>query len=123
MFSEKGHSVSEGDFMPFTGMGENRYLGGVAEKHHIPFDLESDKRRTYEIYANLVHGKLDPLAGVYEFIEKCKTRGLKMAVASSADPVKVHINLEEIGLVGVLVKKITRIWRHFACNFPLPSYR
>ena len=98
MFAEKGFPVLSEDFLPFTGMGENRYLGGVAEKHQIPFDLEKDKARTYEIYADLVRGKLSPLDGVHDFIGKCRDRGLKMAVASSADPVKVNINLEEIGL-------------------------
>jgi len=98
MFEEKGFPVSAEDFLPFTGMGENRYLGGVAEKHRIPFELEKDKARTYEIYADLVRGKLSPLDGVHDFIGKCRDRGLKMAVASSADPVKVNINLEEIGL-------------------------
>jgi len=98
MFAGKGYPVSAGDFLPFTGMGENRYLGGVAEKHGIPFDLEKDKARTYEIYRELVRGKLSPLDGVHEFIAKCLDRGLKIAVASSADPVKVNINLEEIGL-------------------------
>lgn len=106
MFAEKGYQVSEEDFMPFTGMGENRYLGGVAEKHHIPFELEQDKRRTYEIYADLVRGKLPPLDGVTEFIDKCRIRGLKLAVASSADPVKVYINLEEIGLDKKLFQAI-----------------
>ena len=98
MFREKGFQVSAEDFLPFTGMGENRDLGGVAEKHNIPFDLERDKARTYAIYADLVKGKLEPLDGVMQFIEKCRTRGLRLAVASSADPVKVNINLEEIGL-------------------------
>ncbi len=98
MFREKGYEVSAEDFMPFTGMGENRYLGGVAEKHNIPFQLEKDKARTYEIYATLVKGKLDALDGVFSFIEKCQEQGLKLAVASSADPVKVHINLEEMGI-------------------------
>jgi HAD superfamily hydrolase (TIGR01509 family) len=79
-------------------MGENRYLGGVAEKHGIPFEVERDKARTYEIYGELVSGKLKPLEGVTDFIERCQKRGLKMAVASSADPPKVRINLSEIGI-------------------------
>lgn len=106
MFAEKGYSVSAADFLPFTGMGENRYLGGVAEKHGIPFDLEKDKARTYEIYGELVRGKLSPLEGVHEFIGKCRDRGLKMAVASSADPTKVNINLEEIGLNRALFQAV-----------------
>lgn len=106
MFAEKGYSVLAEDFLPYTGMGENRYLGGVAEKHKVPFDLEKDKARTYEIYADLVRGKLSPLDGVYHFIERCRMQGLKMAVASSADPVKVNINLEEIGLKRELFQAI-----------------
>jgi HAD superfamily hydrolase (TIGR01509 family) len=106
MFKEKGYPVSADDFVPFTGMGENRYLGGVAEKHKIPFDLEKDKSRTYEIYADLVRGRLTPLDGVHKFIGKCRSRGLKLAVASSADPVKVNINLEEIGLERILFQAI-----------------
>lgn len=98
MFKEKGFQVASEDFLEFTGMGENRYLGGVAEKHSIPFDLEHDKARTYEIYRYLVAGKLKAFEGVLEFIEKCHSHGLKMAVASSADLAKVEVNLAEIGI-------------------------
>ena len=98
MFKEKGHRVNEDDFLPFTGMGENRYLGGVAEKYGIRFNLETDKARTYAIYAEMVRGKLEPLEGVKEFIHACKEKELLMAVASSADPIKIRINLLEIGI-------------------------
>lgn len=98
MFREKGFSVSPEDFKEFTGMGENRYLGGVAEKNGIPFELVKDKARTYEIYALLVAGKLTPFKGVTEFIAKCQERNLKLALASSADPPKIMINLNEIGI-------------------------
>ncbi|MFO7670420.1 MAG: HAD-IA family hydrolase [Bacteroidales bacterium] len=98
MFREKGFKVAPEDFHEFTGMGENRYLGGVAEKNNIPFELERDKARTYEIYGDLVKGKLSPFKGVPEFIEKCLAMGLKIAVASSADRVKIRVNLSEIGI-------------------------
>ncbi len=32
MFREKGLEVRPEDFLPFVGAGEDRYLGGVAEK-------------------------------------------------------------------------------------------
>lgn len=98
MFREKGYNVSEEDFLQFTGMGENRYLGGVAEMHGIPFELEKDKARTYKIYKQIVSGKLSPLDGVSVFLEKCRKRNLLMALASSADPVKIKTNLKEIGI-------------------------
>lgn len=98
MFREKGFMVAEEDFTEFTGMGENRYLGGVAEKYHIPFDVQKDKARTYEIYESLVAGNLSAFDGVREFIMKCRERKLKLALASSADPPKVRINLAEMGM-------------------------
>ena len=98
MFAEKGFRVKEKDFHPFRGMGENRYLGGVAEKYDIPFDVENDKRRAYEIYGRIARSNLRPLPGVKEFIGKCRSKGLKIAVATSADEIKMKINLGEIGI-------------------------
>jgi len=33
MFEENGLTVKKEDFIPFVGTGENRYIGGVAEKY------------------------------------------------------------------------------------------
>jgi HAD superfamily hydrolase (TIGR01509 family) len=98
MFREKGYSVHESDFKPFTGMGENRFLGGVADKHGIPFDPEKDKARVYSIYEQIAHGRLKPLPGVLDFIDRCRKKNLKLAVATSTDEVKMRINLREAGL-------------------------
>jgi beta-phosphoglucomutase len=98
MFRELGYNVSPQDFLPFIGMGENRYIGGVAEKHKFFIDIEQVKARTYEIYETIVKGKLYPLPGASEFILKCSSKGLKLALATSADPVKMKVNLREIGL-------------------------
>jgi beta-phosphoglucomutase len=97
MFKEHGHTVKPEDFVPFVGAGENRYIGGPAEKYGINLDMERDKARTYEIYGELVRD-LKPLTGAREFIAKCKERGLKLAVASAADRVKVDINLGILNL-------------------------
>lgn len=98
MFKERGVEVWPEDFIPFIGTGENRYVGGVAEKYNVVDDIIAMKARTYEIYESITHGRLQPLEGVVEFISKCKQRGLKIAVATSADKVKMDINLREIGL-------------------------
>ena len=98
MFAERGLAVRPADFRPFVGAGEDRYLGGVAEKHGFPLDLERDKARTYELYGQIVRGRLQPLPGVHRFIGKCRARGLRLALATSADRVKMLINLREIGL-------------------------
>ena len=98
MFSELGIKVLPEDFQPFVGMGENRYLGGVADQHRISVDIEQVKARTYEIYQKIVRGKLSPLPGAHEFISKCRNKGLKLALATSADTIKMEVNLKEIGL-------------------------
>ncbi len=98
MFAEKGLAVRKEDFEPFVGMGENRYLGGVAEKYGCWFDLETDKARAYAIYAEITAGKLVPLPGVHAFIDRCQSRKLKLAVATSADRIKMEINLRALGL-------------------------
>ena len=100
MFTEKGLWVKEEDFLPFVGTGENRYIGGVAEKYGLELDITEAKARTYSIYSELVKGKLEPLPGVYNFIDICKQKKIKIAVATSTDEVKMNINLKEINLGG-----------------------
>jgi beta-phosphoglucomutase len=86
------------DFIPFVGAGEDRYIGGVAEKYGVALDLTVDKARTYEIYLQIIRGRLGPLPGVGSFVAECRRRGLRLAVATSADHVKMEGNLREIGV-------------------------
>jgi HAD superfamily hydrolase (TIGR01509 family) len=101
MFAETHRTaVTHEDFLPFVGLGENRFLGGVAEKYGIAaFDIERDKARTYAIYTEIVKGKLKALPGAVEFVRACRACGLKTALATSTDYVKMMTNLSEIGLV------------------------
>ena len=98
MFAEHGVSVAHEEFHPFIGMGEDRYLGGVAEHRGVALDLPAAKARTYALYLDTIKGRLQALPGVLDFVAECGRRGLKRAVASSADAVKVAGNLREIGL-------------------------
>jgi len=98
MFAERGLATQAEDFEPFVGSGENSYLGGVAKKYDFAFDLERDKARAYALYADLARGRLQPLPGVHEFFDRCRSRDLKLALATSADEVKMLVNLHEVGL-------------------------
>lgn len=98
MFDELGLRVRPEDFVPFVGMGENRYLGGVAEHYNFQIDITQAKKRTYDIYLDIIRGRLQPLPGVHAFVEKCRILGKKIAIASSADRRKVTGNLSEIHL-------------------------
>lgn len=98
MFKEKGLTVQPDDFLPFVGAGEERYVGGVAEKYRFPLDAAAAKQRTYEIYFDLVPSQLESFPGVHELISACRQANLRMAVASSADRIKVVANLQKIEL-------------------------
>ncbi|GHV86190.1 phosphatase [Spirochaetia bacterium] len=111
MFKEThGTDVTHEDFLPFVGLGENRFLGGVAEKYAITdFDIKRDKARTYEIYVDLVKNpagsggtprSLEPLPGSVEFVHRCRELGLKTALATSTDHIKMMANLEAVGLLN-----------------------
>ncbi len=97
-FSEKGYEVKPEDFIPFYGTGEENYFGGVAKKHDIPFNVQIEKYRIYDLFAEMARGKLKPLSGVPEFIEKVKKMNLKTAVATSASRYKLQINLQLTGI-------------------------
>jgi HAD superfamily hydrolase (TIGR01509 family) len=98
LFAEKGHQMADENFRPFIGMGEDRYIGGPAEARGIPMDLPRDKARLYEIYEEVIRGRLQALPGAREYVRGCRGRGLAIAVASGADRTKVMANLREIGM-------------------------
>lgn len=98
VFREKGLTVQPDDFLPFVGTGEDRYIGGVAEKYGFPLDLPAAKKRTYEIYLDLVPVQLRGFPGAAALVETCRKNGLKVGVASSADRIKIDANLVKIGL-------------------------
>ncbi len=90
--------VQEDDFLPFVGTGEDRYLGGVAEQYGISLKMPEDKVQTYRSYLEIIKGRLPALPGVHDFIAAARKAGLKLAVNSAADRMKVEGNLKEIGI-------------------------
>lgn len=98
MFAERGLTVRPEDFLPFVGAGENRYIGGVAGKYGFPIVIDEAKKRTYDIYLDIIRGQLEALPGVYSFLEACRATHKKIALATSADLRKARGNLEEIRL-------------------------
>ena len=56
MLKEMGVQANHEDFVPFTGMGEDRFIGGVVEKYGLTYYPEM-KTRVYELYASYPRGK------------------------------------------------------------------
>ena len=97
MFKRYGVQAKHEDFVPFTGMGENRFIGGVAQKYGVPF-VEEMKTQAYAIYESIAEEYVVVYEGIRDLILELKKRGFKIAVASSADAVKVKVNLKCMGL-------------------------
>lgn len=66
------------------------YAGGVARKYGAPFEVESCKAKFFEIYMRYAQKTSIAHAGARSLVEACRAAGLKTAVASSADRVKVQ---------------------------------
>ncbi|KAJ6794174.1 Uncharacterized protein M6B38_231200 [Iris pallida] len=101
LFAEMGVPVATDDFVPFMGTGEANFLGGVARVKAVAgFDPEKAKKRFFEIYLEKYAKPNSGIGfpGALELIMQCKNRGLKVAVASSADRIKVDANLAAAGL-------------------------
>jgi len=91
-----GIEAKESDFADFVGCGENRYVGGVAEKYGVPYRTEM-KEYLYQCYGEHVKEEANIPDGVLDVLHTLRSRGYKLAVCSSADRVKVLMNLAAIG--------------------------
>lgn len=102
---EYGVTVKESDFHPFTGTGEDRFIGGVAALYGLDYKLEM-KTRTYQIYLDIVREEIRIFDGISELLRLLRAHGLKTAVASSADRIKVNANLPAAGIDPLLFDAI-----------------
>lgn len=95
--ADYGITAQHEDFLEFTGMGEDRFVGGVAEKHGHPYD-KGMKELAYDYYGQRVKAEAHIPGGVKEMLETLHSRGLILAVCSAADLRKVRYNIQAIGV-------------------------
>ena len=73
-----------------------RYVGGVAEKYGVPYRTEM-KDYLYACYGEHVKEEANIPDGVLDVLHTLRARGYRLAVCSSADRIKVLMNLSAIG--------------------------
>lgn len=95
--ADHGVHAKHEDFLEFTGMGEDRFVGGVAEKYGLTYD-PSMKELAYDYFGQECMEKAHVPAGVKEMLLELKARGLVLAVCSAADLRKVKYNIKAIGV-------------------------
>ncbi|KAL8130546.1 hypothetical protein V2J09_019701 [Rumex salicifolius] len=112
LFAEMGVDVCDEDFVPFMGTGEANFLGGVAQLKGVKqFNADAAKKRFFEIYIDKYAKPNSGIGfpGALELITQCKANGLKVAVASSADRIKVDANLAAAVLMPLFQQMHLRI--------------
>lgn len=95
-FKELGAHVKHEDFRPFIGVGEQKFLEGVAKLNNIGLPADA-RKQLYAIYKRIIKGNLRTVNGIEALIEKCRRKGLKIAVATSADKEKLEANFDAVG--------------------------
>jgi cytidine deaminase len=71
MLAEHSVTAKKEDAMHFVGMGENKYIAGIAQTNGFEVDIDRDKARTYQIYEEISKGKLFTLPCPTKFIKEC----------------------------------------------------
>lgn len=95
--ADYGIRAKHEDFLEFTGMGEDRFVGGVAEKYGLTY-VPAMKELAYDYFGRNVKEEANVPAGVREMLLELHSRGLILAVCSAADLRKVKYNLRAIGV-------------------------
>lgn len=85
------------DFKQFTGMGDDKFIGGVANIYGVEYSLDM-KKRAYEIYIETARERVNVFDWSKPLILKLKESGYKVAIASASDLIKVKCNIACIGV-------------------------
>ena len=98
------NSVSPEEFIPFVGTGEANFLSGVAKQRGVSEpDVAKLKGLFFQEYFSALReeggGARISAPGARELVAACRAAGLRTAVASAADLVKVDASLDAVGFV------------------------
>ena len=99
-----GIDAKHSDFKEFTGMGDDKFIAGVAGKYGKEYDVKL-KLRAYEIY-NEHKSWVKVFPRAKKLIHNFYNLGLKCAVASASDLAKVKVNIGKLKL-GQSIRVIT----------------
>ena len=95
--ADYGITAKHEDFLEFTGMGEDKFVGGVAEKHGLTY-VTAMKELAYDYYGQQVKDMTEVPEGISEMLTKLHKKGILLAVCSAADLRKVKYNIQAIGV-------------------------
>lgn len=98
--------VSPEEFIPFVGTGEANFLSGVAKQRGVSEpDIQKLKDLFFLEYLSALKdesgggGEQIAAPGARALVAACRAAGLRTAVASAADLVKVDASLDAVGFI------------------------
>lgn len=89
---EWGITASPEDFMPFRGMGDKAYVGGVSEKYGVPYE-EKMKQEAYRLFCENAKELVHVMPWTVPLLSELDRRKYPFSLASAADRIKVESNL------------------------------
>ncbi|MBE6622539.1 MAG: HAD family hydrolase [Ruminococcaceae bacterium] len=92
-----GYEAQAEEFKPFTGMGDDKFIGGVLESHGGTY-RSAYKDEAYDIYCEKAHKIVKVYPWSKEILSTLHHMGYHLAVASASDIRKVSCNLDCIGV-------------------------
>jgi len=101
MFSELYRvTVQPPDFLPFIGMGAQRYVGGVAQKYNVEIDVAAaTEKRQENFFAILKQKGLPPYPGVLALMQSAREADdVRLAIATSGAKEKAMAVLAATGV-------------------------
>lgn len=99
VFAHRNIVLNRKAFEKATGTGDEETIAICASMSGAKIDdVETFKKELYEVeYPKAIKGVLKPFPGVYRFINMAKKAGLKLAVATSGEMIKLKSSMKEIG--------------------------
>ncbi len=92
LMKDFGICVKREEYGSYVGMGEGKLLEGILAKRGKPYD-PALKAKLYEVYIRRAQNELEAFPFARDVLFALKERGDKIALASSADMVKIRANM------------------------------
>jgi len=80
------------------GRRNKEIMDMVFGRHLVTGQIEELSDQKEEVYMHLAHGKLKPLNGLLDFLQKAREKNIPMAVATSSPRKILEFTLNELGL-------------------------
>ena len=129
-FAQAGHNIPMAPIHRAIGMGSDKLMSALLPPGRdtaADEDIETSHAALYSVYWS----RLRPLPGAPELLQACHQHGLRVVLASSADPQELQILCSALGAEDVIhaatsagdveASKRAPIWSRWHCAAPAPS--